>query len=73
MQVRKSAPKISKYAYGKDYHEIIRPKLNFILTAYEEKFSDFHGRGFVDSAPVLKIMGCDPADSDGSEKRKPDP
>jgi epoxyqueuosine reductase len=47
-------PKISKYAYGKDYHEVIRPKLQFILTRMKEKFGDFHGRGFVDSAPVLE-------------------
>ena len=48
------APKISKYAYGKDYHEIIRPKLQLILTQMKEKMGDFHGRGFVDSAPVLE-------------------
>ena len=50
----KDAPKISKYAYGKDYHSVIRPKLEFILAAMKEKFGDFHGRGFVDSAPVLE-------------------
>jgi epoxyqueuosine reductase len=50
----KNIPKISKYAFGKDYHEIIRPKLNSILAAMKEKFGDFHGRGFVDSAPVLE-------------------
>jgi epoxyqueuosine reductase len=49
-----NAPKISKYAYGKDYHEIIRPKLQFILAQMKEKIGDFHGRGFVDSAPVLE-------------------
>ncbi len=47
-------PKISKYAYGKDYHEVIRPKLAFILARMKERFGDFHGRGFVDSAPVLE-------------------
>ena len=50
----KNIPKISKYAYGKDYHDIIRPKLQFMLTRMKEKFGDFHGRGFVDSAPVLE-------------------
>lgn len=50
----KNIPKISKYAYGKDYHDIIRPKLQFILSQMKEKFGDFHGRGFVDSAPVLE-------------------
>jgi len=50
----KDIPKISKYAYGKDYHTVIRPKLEFILARMREKFGDFHGRGFVDSAPVLE-------------------
>jgi epoxyqueuosine reductase len=50
----KNIPKISKYAYGKDYHDIIRPKLQFILSRMKEEFGDFHGRGFVDSAPVLE-------------------
>ena len=47
-------PKISKYAYGKDYHEVIRPKLEYMLASMKEKFGDFQGRGFVDSAPVLE-------------------
>jgi epoxyqueuosine reductase len=50
----KDIPKISKYAYGKDYHTVIRPKLEFILARMREKLGDFHGRGFVDSAPVLE-------------------
>lgn len=50
----KNIPKISKYAYGKDYHEVIRPKLQSVLSQMKEKFGDFHGRGFVDSAPVLE-------------------
>jgi epoxyqueuosine reductase len=47
-------PKISKYAYGKDYHEVIRPKLHSLLARMKEKFGDFNGRGFVDSAPVME-------------------
>jgi epoxyqueuosine reductase len=50
----KNIPKISKYAYGKDYHEVIRPKLHSLLARLKEKFGDFNGRGFVDSAPVLE-------------------
>src|SRR5258706_3526193 len=46
----KNIPKISKYAYGMDYHEVIRPKLQEILFRMKEKFGDFHVRGFVDSA-----------------------
>jgi epoxyqueuosine reductase len=50
----KNTPKISKYAYGLDYHEVIRPRLQEILFRMKGKFGDFHGRGFVDSAPVLE-------------------
>jgi epoxyqueuosine reductase len=49
-----AAPKISKYAYGKDYHEVIRKKLNYLLQEMKSKIGDIHGRGFVDSAPVLE-------------------
>ena len=49
-----AAPGISKYAYGKDYHEIIREKLNHFFFLLKEKIGDIHGRGFVDSAPVLE-------------------
>ena len=48
------APKISKYAYGKDYHAVIRSKLNALLNSLREKIGDINGRGFVDSAPVLE-------------------
>jgi len=47
-------PKISKYAYGKDYHEVIKSKLNAFLQTLNEKIGEIHGRGFVDSAPVLE-------------------
>lgn len=46
--------KISKYAYGNDYHEVIRSKLNTFLDLIKENIGDVHGRGFVDSAPVLE-------------------
>ena len=46
--------KISKYAYGKDYHEVIREKLNKYIENIKSEIGDFHGRGFVDSAPVLE-------------------
>jgi epoxyqueuosine reductase len=46
--------KISKYAYGNDYHEVIRAKLNAFLQLIKENIGDVHGRGFVDSAPVLE-------------------
>lgn len=48
------APKISKYAYGNDYHEVIRSKLKIFLQQIKEQVGEVNGRGFVDSAPVLE-------------------
>jgi len=53
-QQRPGSPKISKYAYGKDYHEVIREKLNDLLHLIKENIGNVQGRGFVDSAPVLE-------------------
>ncbi|MEZ5172711.1 MAG: tRNA epoxyqueuosine(34) reductase QueG [Bacteroidia bacterium] len=47
------APKISKYAYGEDYHFVIKRKLKQILYRLKEEFGDFNARIFVDSAPVM--------------------
>ena len=47
------SPKISKYAYGNDYHEVIKEKLKEFLNTLKEKIGDVNGRAFVDSAPVL--------------------
>lgn len=52
-QQRTDAPQISKYAYGDDYHELIREKLNEFLASLREQVGDLNGRAFVDSAPVL--------------------
>ncbi len=48
------APKISKYAFGNDYHEVIRSKLKLFLREINEQIGEVNGRGFVDSAPVLE-------------------
>lgn len=48
-----TAPKISKYAYGVDYHYVIKDKLKQLLFSIQETIGDVHGRAFVDSAPVL--------------------
>ncbi|HNJ93622.1 MAG TPA: tRNA epoxyqueuosine(34) reductase QueG [Ferruginibacter sp.] len=53
-QQNDKAPQVSKYAYGQDYHDVIRPKLNAFLLELKEKFGEIQGRGFVDSAPVLE-------------------
>ena len=49
-----AAPKIAKYAYGEDYHEVIREKLRKFLAQIKLLIGDVNGRGFVDSAPVLE-------------------
>jgi epoxyqueuosine reductase len=49
--------KVAKYAYGKDYHEIIRAKLKQLLTNMNATIGSIDGRGFVDSAPVLERAG----------------
>ncbi len=48
------APIVSKYAYGKDYHEVIKDKLKIFLQMIKDNIGDVHGRGFADSAPVLE-------------------
>ncbi len=48
-----NSPKIAKYAYGQDYHLVIRQKLNELLEFINHKIGEVSGRGFVDSAPVL--------------------
>ena len=50
---RRDAPKISKYAYGRDYHKVIKSRFKTLVTDLKERYGDFHGRVFVDSAPVM--------------------
>lgn len=45
--------KISKYAYGQDYHFVIKDKLKSLLQFIQEEIGEVDGRAFVDSAPVL--------------------
>jgi len=47
------APKISKYAYGQDYHHIIKSKLKELHYFITSTIGEVSGRAFVDSAPVL--------------------
>ena len=46
--------KIAKYAYGEDYHEVIKEKLRTLVTELQEEIGEFSFRVFVDSAPVLE-------------------
>ena len=48
-----SAPKISQYAFGEDYHFVIKDKLKQLLELISTEIGEVNGRAFVDSAPVL--------------------
>lgn len=50
---RSDSYQISKYAYGEDYHRVIKDKLRELLYFISEEIGEVHGRAFVDSAPVL--------------------
>jgi len=52
-QPQTSSPKISKYAYGSDYHSVIKDKLKQLLEIINDQIGEVGGRAFVDSAPVL--------------------
>ncbi|MGN6340137.1 MAG: tRNA epoxyqueuosine(34) reductase QueG [Ginsengibacter sp.] len=53
-QQKTGVPRVSKYAYGKDYHEVIREKLKNFLKTLQQNIGEINGRGFTDSAPVLE-------------------
>jgi len=52
-QIDTDAPRLSKYAYGADYHNVIKDKLKQLLQFINENIGEVNGRAFVDSAPVL--------------------
>lgn len=51
---RSDSYKISKYAYGQDYHFVIKAKLRKLVEAVQEEIGEIQGRVFVDSAPVME-------------------
>jgi epoxyqueuosine reductase len=53
-QQDESAPKISMYAYGRDYHKVVKKKIVILFDYIKTIAGDIHGRAFVDSAPVLE-------------------
>ncbi len=54
MQADTEAPVISKYAYGRDYHKVMKKMLKTLLSYIQEVIPGTYGRAFVDSAPVLE-------------------
>lgn len=55
------SPKISKYAYGEDYHFVMKRKLKALLQFLREQVGDINGRAFVDSAPVMDRVWAEKA------------
>lgn len=53
-QIDPRAPRIAKYARGKDYHRVLKQKLNELLQYIQDTFGNVNGRAFVDSAPVME-------------------
>ncbi|PHS10898.1 MAG: tRNA epoxyqueuosine(34) reductase QueG [Kordia sp.] len=51
---REDSYKIAKYAYGQDYHHVIKAKLKELSVFVQEQVGDVQGRAFVDSAPVME-------------------
>ena len=51
---QEDTPGIARYAYGKDYHDVIRKKLTELIEKIRTGIGEIQGRGFVDSAPVLE-------------------
>ena len=51
---REGEYKIAKYAYGEDYHVVIKEKLKTLLENIQHQVGEIHGRAFVDSAPVME-------------------
>lgn len=53
LQLDQAAPKISRYAFGEDYHSVIKSKLKLLIESIQEHIGEVNGRAFVDSAPIL--------------------
>jgi epoxyqueuosine reductase len=54
LQEDPEAPVVSKYAYGRDYHKVVKNKLKALLAYIKELIPEANGRAFVDSAPVME-------------------
>ncbi len=49
-----NAPKLAIYAYGRDYHKVVKKKLKYLMQYIRDEIGEIDGRAFVDSAPVLE-------------------
>ncbi len=53
-QIDPEAPKLSTYAYGRDYHKVVKQRLKPLMEFITDNFGDVDMRAFVDSAPVME-------------------
>ena len=51
---REDSYKLSKYAYGEDYHRVVKDKLRDLVASMRERLGSFHARVFTDSAPIME-------------------
>lgn len=51
---REDSYKLSKYAYGEDYHLVVKDKLRDLVASMQERLGSFHARVFTDSAPIME-------------------
>ena len=51
---RTDSYKLSKYAYGEDYHKVVKDKLRYLIACMQERIGSFHARIFTDSAPIME-------------------
>lgn len=61
-------PKVSKYAYGQDYHRVIKDKCDLLLHSLKELYGDITIRAFVDSAPIMERVWAEKVALDGMVK-----
>lgn len=53
-QADPDAPRLARYAYGRDYHQVLREKLRELLHFIQSQIGEVQGRGFTDSAPIME-------------------
>lgn len=53
-ELSSTSHKIARYAYGRDYHKVIKKKLKHLMAELQEKIGDFDARCFTDSAPIME-------------------
>jgi epoxyqueuosine reductase len=51
---RRDSYKLSKYAFGEDYHTVVKDRLKKLVASMQDKIGDFHARVFTDSAPIME-------------------